>query len=303
MTTILRLLAAAAFVLVGLDLAVAGLLKLRPADPAPGGGLARRGWLPALGAAELALAVGWWIGALGARLAVGALCVGFAAWHGRALMAGRDGQPCSCHGGRTAIGRGSAAHAALLATAATAVALAGPPRVSTVAWLSVVVAVLGAATAGLGALSWSLARDVAVLGHAARSGGALEIAGEGPALGAPSPLAERFAMSGGEIALAVFLSPGCALCAELAPAVRALSEHPGVQVVVFDEAREPLAWTAASVPGSPYAVAISADGRVRAKGTFNTAEQLHSVVGAALWRQAAAAAGSPQPLAGGPLAV
>ena len=39
----------------------------------------------------------------------------------------------------------------------------------------------------------------------------------------------------------------------------------------FDEVRDADAWAAADVPGSPFAVALDADGTVLAKGTFNTA--------------------------------
>ena len=46
----------------------------------------------------------------------------------------------------------------------------------------------------------------------------------------------------------------------------------------FDEVRDADAWTAADVPGSPFAVALDADGTVLAKGTFNTGAQLESVL-------------------------
>ena len=39
----------------------------------------------------------------------------------------------------------------------------------------------------------------------------------------------------------------------------------------FDEVEDADAWSAADVPGSPFAVALDADGTVLAKGTFNTA--------------------------------
>jgi len=44
---------------------------------------------------------------------------------------------------------------------------------------------------------------------------------------------------------------------------------------------------AADVPGSPFAVALGADGTVLAKGTFNTGAQLESVLAAAERRQGA----------------
>ena len=51
--------------------------------------------------------------------------------------------------------------------------------------------------------------------------------------------------------------------------------------------RDADAWTAADVPGSPFAVALDADGTVLAKGTFNTAGQLESVLAAAERRRGA----------------
>ena len=38
----------------------------------------------------------------------------------------------------------------------------------------------------------------------------------------------------------------------------------------FDEVEDADAWALADVPGSPFAVAVGADGIVLAKGTFNS---------------------------------
>ena len=51
--------------------------------------------------------------------------------------------------------------------------------------------------------------------------------------------------------------------------------------------RDADAWAAADVPGSPFAVALDADGTVLAKGTFNTGAQLESVLAAAERRRGA----------------
>ena len=61
------------------------------------------------------------------------------------------------------------------------------------------------------------------------------------------------------------------MCRALAPAVAAFGRDPRVVLREFDEVRDADAWTAADVPGSPFAVALDADGTVLAKGTFNTA--------------------------------
>ena len=91
----------------------------------------------------------------------------------------------------------------------------------------------------------------------------------------------------GTIGLAVFTSEGCGLCRALAPAVAAFGEHPAVTLRTFDEVEDAGAWAAADVPGSPFAVALDADGTVLAKGTFNTGAQLETVLAAAERRRGA----------------
>ena len=85
----------------------------------------------------------------------------------------------------------------------------------------------------------------------------------------------------GRIGLAVFSSEGCGLCRALEPAVDAFGRDPRVALRRFDEVGDAGAWAAADVPGSPFAVALDADGTVLAKGTFNTGAQLESVLAAA----------------------
>jgi hypothetical protein len=113
--------------------------------------------------------------------------------------------------------------------------------------------------------------------------GALEIPHEGPEVGGSSALAAHFAppVGAGRIGLAVFTSEGCGLCRALAPAVGAFGRHPHVDLRTFDEVRDAGAWAAAHVPGSPFAVALDPRGTVLAKGTFNTAAQLETVLAAA----------------------
>jgi hypothetical protein len=71
------------------------------------------------------------------------------------------------------------------------------------------------------------------------------------------------------------------MCRALAPAVASFGRDPRVVLRDFDEARDADAWAVADVPGSPFAVALDADGTVLAKGTFNTGAQLESVLAAA----------------------
>ena len=109
-----------------------------------------------------------------------------------------------------------------------------------------------------------------------RPDGALDIAGEGPPLGSSLDL-------GDGVRLALFTSAGCHLCRSLVPRAERLG------ATIFDEVAGAAQWSAANVPGAPFAVALAADGTVLAKGTVNTRAQLASVCGAAQARPA------PQP--------
>ena len=132
-------------------------------------------------------------------------------------------------------------------------------------------------------LTAAIAAAVVVLAAGRRSAphGALELAGEGPPLNEPSPLAAWFEDEPeGDVRLAVFTSPGCALCKRIAPAADALARD-ALVLRRFDEVEDTDAWAAALVPGAPFAIALGADGVVLAKGTVNDGRQLASIVDAA----------------------
>jgi hypothetical protein len=119
------------------------------------------------------------------------------------------------------------------------------------------------------------------------SQGALEIAGEGPDLGAAVPeLSERLPRPADALALAIFTSEGCHLCHSLEPAIESLAGEPGLALASFDEVGEAELWRGLGIPGSPFAIALAADGSVLAKGTFNNLAQLESVVATAERRRA-----------------
>ena len=214
------------------------------------GRAARWVWLP-LAVLETLVAAGVIAGPRGAAWAAVAVLAGFAAAQAVAIAAGRSGAPCGCFGARGQLSWGSVARAALLATAAALVATAPagdvPPPLPT----------------ALGAL----ALGGAMVARARRPTAALEVAGEGPQLGASLDL--------GGARLALFVSDGCRLCRALVPQAQRLGG------AVFDEVADATVWAAAGVPGAPYAVALGADGSVLAKGTVNTRAQLGSVLGAA----------------------
>ena len=242
---------------------------------------AARGVWAALILVEAALAVGVGAGIDAAAYAAGALLAAFCALQAAALAAGRGGAPCACFGAHGRVSPGSVARTGLLAIALAALPLLPRIEPPTEGWLAIG---LAAALLGLVALAvvvLALAREVGMLRLAADPRGALEVPHEGPEVGGRTALAEQFELAPGRIGLAVFSSDGCGLCRALEPAVAAFARDPRVTLRVFDEVREADAWAAGDVPGSPFAVALDADGTVLAKGTFNTGAQLESVLAAA----------------------
>jgi hypothetical protein len=243
---------------------------------------ARWAWLPLAGL-EAGLAAGVLAGAAAAGWAAAGMLGAFALAQAGVVAAGRGGAPCGCFGARGRVSWASAARAALLAGVAAALALqpAGGPAGLRLA-------------AGAGAVA--LAAAVVLRARAGTPGGALEVDGEGPALGSrlelpgAGELGSRLELPGagaGPVRLAFFTSTGCRLCRGLAPAARRMG------ATTFDEGADPAAWDAAAVPGAPFAVALGADGTVLAKGTVNTARQLGSVLAAARERAGVPVAAGP----------
>jgi hypothetical protein len=244
--------------------------------------LARVVWGGLVGV-ELVLAALVAAGVEPAMWAGAVLFAGFAGAQSAVLVSGGGGAPCACFGARGRVGRASVARAGGPAVVFAALPLVDRRSLSTEEWLGIG---LGAALLGLVAVAvavLALAREVAALRGAVDPRGALEIPEEGPELGGRSDLME---VEPGRLGLAVFTSEGCALCRALEPAVQALGRDPLVRLQTFDELRDAHAWEAEGIPGSPFAVALDDDGTVLAKGTFNTAGQLESVLAAAERRRA-----------------
>jgi hypothetical protein len=254
-------------------------------------GIAGAGARPATAGAivlELVLAI-----ALTARLpwagaAASALFGAFALATVAALLAGRKGRPCACFGGGSRLGWSSPLRAGALAAASAVLALGWLPEApsSYERWLTVGLSLSVAAGAALALALLALAREVGVLRLGMAAGGALEIPQEGPAVGSHQPWAT--ASSPGPRAmlrLAVFTSEGCPLCRALAPTVAHVAADPLVAVEILDEVLAAQTWRAAEIPGSPYAVALTLDGVVLAKGTFNGLGQLESILGTARFRE------------------
>jgi uncharacterized membrane protein YphA (DoxX/SURF4 family) len=138
----------------------------------------------------------------------------------------------------------------------------------------VAVGVLAVVVAVLALLVLALYRQVGVLTLRLGPRVPLELAEEGPEVGAPAPALEGLQLRGAE--LVAFFSPGCRLCRQLAPGVAALARQ-GLAVRVVEEADEELAFERWNVPGTPF-VAHVVDGVVAAKGTVNTLEELEQLL-------------------------
>jgi hypothetical protein len=241
----------------------------------------------ALIAAELALAAGVIAGLDGAAWLAAALMATFAATMVGALMRGRAGAPCACFGARSTVGWHSVARNLLLAMAFAALPLLPEESLSTDEWLALGLGTALIACAGLAVAVLALAREVGMLRLRLGPAAALEIPEEGPALGSRVELGELFELGPDtQFALAVFVSDNCRVCKSLAPAVASLAGDPLLAVESFEESVDRELWDELAVPGSPYVVALSVDGAVLAKGTFNNLAQLESVVAAAQRRSA-----------------
>lgn len=229
---------------------------------------------------ELALAAAVAAGVSWAPVAAAALLGLFALVQVAALMRGRRGAPCGCFGGRSRIGAGSVARTVLLAAAFASLPLLPDTEPSTDAWLGIGLGVAFLVVAALAFVVLALARELGELRLAIAPQAALSLAHEGPELGGRVGLIERFERTA-PFGLAVFTSPGCALCRSLEPSLRLVASEPDVELELFDEEADAGAWASLAVPGSPYAVVLAPDGEVLAKGTFNSLFQLESLLASA----------------------
>jgi Methylamine utilisation protein MauE len=279
-----------------LRLLVAGVLVVAAVSKLAGGPEARSG-LATFGIEERRLQAAVWGGLIVTELAIAAgvaAGVDAFAWAGALLMLafsgalvtaiarGRAGRPCACFGARSTVSWISVARNLLLAAGLAAVPLVPASEPTTEGWLAVGLAVALLACAGLAVAVLALAREIGMLRLRLGPGSALEIPEEGPELGSRSPLVERFSIEPDtHLALGVFTSEGCHVCQGLGPSIDLLRREPSLVVEVFDELADGGVWEALDVPGSPYAVALGADGTVLAKGTFNNLAQLESFLAAA----------------------
>ncbi|MGB2876348.1 MAG: MauE/DoxX family redox-associated membrane protein [Gaiellaceae bacterium] len=228
-------------------------------------------------AVEVGLAVAVAVQFPGASEAAAATLGIFALALVSAILRGRTGSPCGCFGRRSRIGWRAVGQTTLLAAAFAALPFLPDMEPSPEAWLGIGLAVALVAVAGLGVAVLALARELGELRLAVAPQAALSLEHEGPELGSRIDLIERFDKDA-PLALAVFSSPGCALCRALEPSLRLAASDPEVELEVFDEESDAEVWSSLAIPGSPYAVVLSPDGDVLAKGTFNSLFQLESLL-------------------------
>lgn len=261
------------------------------------GGGARGALWAALIGAELALAAGVGLGSDAAAWGAATLLLLFAGALVSAILSGRAGAPCACFGSRSVVGWLGVARNVALAGCFVALPFVPDADLTTDQWLGIGLGVALLACAGLAVAVLALAREVGLLRLQLGPSAALEVPGEGPEVGAATPLIQRFPLrSETRFALAVFVSDGCHVCRTLEPQIAALGRDPLVAVETFEEFADAEAWRRLSIPGSPFAVALDREGVVLAKGTFNNLAQLESVLGTAERRQAESAV--PQPRSG-----
>jgi hypothetical protein len=234
------------------------------------------GWAGAI-VLETGLAVAVANGLRDAPLGAAALLAAMALAQVVAIARGRGGAPCGCFGARGRIGWTSVSRTAALAAAFAVLPFLPDTEPSTDGWLAIGLGVALVAVAALAVALLAIARELGELRLAIAPQGALSLDHEGPELGGRVALIERFARKA-PLAVAVFTSPGCSVCAALEPSLRLLANDPEVELRLFDEEADADAWEALAVPGSPYGVVLAADGEVLAKGTFNSLYQLESLL-------------------------
>jgi len=286
----------AAQTLLAIALVAAALLKLRDFRRAAaalatygiGGVRVRSAALGLIVAAEVAIAAALLAALAWADAAACALFAMFALASAAALFAGHRGRPCACFGAGSRLGPASPAQALLSGTLAFALSrhwLGGAPS-GYDRWLTTGLTLCLVAVLGMAVVVLALAREVGVLRLSLASQGALEIPGEGPLVGQRQAWAGELAWTPDSLlGLAIFSSQGCPMCRRLEPAVSYVAADPLLAVRTFDEVADAAAWAGASVPGSPYAVALDANGVALAKGTFNSLVQLEGIIATARERE------------------
>ena len=239
-------------------------------------------------AIELGLAAGLIAGSTEAAILGAGLMAMFALVMAGAIARGRAGEPCGCFGARSRIGWAGVVRNFALAAGFIAVAVLPSEDLTTDQWLGLgLIGALGA-SAALGAMTLALAREVGLLRMRVGPASALEIPHEGPEVGSRTEIGAAIDGPRAEGARAWPSSPRRAVTSARRCAPRSTRSPRIRRSPSAASTRSPSAdaWLALDVPGSPYAVALDAQGTVLAKGTFNNLAQLESILAAGERRRA-----------------
>lgn len=172
-------------------------------------------------------------------------------------------------------------------------------------WWAVSYVFLWCLVAALTVVVVALARQVGTLHMRLGPSGAFENDDEGPPIGeAPAPYATvdtegHPVIVGGpsQPQLLLFISPGCRVCAEVAPGLKAAARAGGLAPILIVEGEPGTGGsgrdlsrygsraihstelsTSYGIPGTPFAAILDEIGVVRAKGTVNNLEQMEGLV-------------------------
>lgn len=135
----------------------------------------------------------------------------------------------------------------------------------------------------LGLTVVALLRQIGVL-HGRLAPLGVHFAGEGPDRLAPAPAAPGVDYADAPLTLVAFTAPGCAICEQLLPALRALRGQYR-DVVIHEILNGPAAapvFGEFRVRSTPYFVAIDRAGIVRGRGVANSLEQIELLIEEAL---------------------
>lgn len=181
-------------------------------------------------------------------------------------------------------------------------------------WWAASYAVLWFLVIALAVVVVALAKQIGTLHLRLGPRGALEIDGEGPALGDTLPVFTTIDMDGSPLSIGgpgrsqmlLFVTPGCSTCEQVLPGIAAASSGNGLQPFVLtdvDAEETRLVYGAKKVkaplvpaldiaaqldvPGTPFLVITDERGVVRAKGTVNNLEQMEGLIDTARSRSEA----------------
>lgn len=124
----------------------------------------------------------------------------------------------------------------------------------------------------------ALLRQVGVL-HTRVAPMGVHFAGEGPDLDLAAPAVDGVEYAESPYTLIAFTSPGCEICARLAPGLRQLARsYRNVDLRLVDHDTDAETFARFRVRSTPYLVAVDQDGVVRSRGVANSLDQAEEML-------------------------